>query len=226
MSDEQLQKQTDSNVLAHFIDVVGLIQRSTWRKHKLKVGISVPTESDLPSHEAFVFAVVYFRQLFSDKLLGRAKNTYGKLSQFPDRVSTVNSKYQSAIAAWDSPPQGLKIASHLPGSGISTLDKLPTLSELFECFTYGAHVLHSRAPKSNPAAARLTELLKAIHPHTLLGFLHGGFLEVYGPISAIGARVHQDFNELQRQHGLPAPEVYWQNQLFNSTGSSSASDSR
>jgi hypothetical protein len=211
---EAEQKQKDSNILAHFIDVVGLIQRSSWIKHKLTVGISDPADTSLPTHEAFVFVAVYFRQLLAgDKLLGNAKNTYGKLSSSPDRVRIVNTESKTVTDAWDAVPQSLSIASHVPGQ--PKVASLPKLSDLFECFMYGAHVFHSHAPDTAASAARLSAHLKNYPPQTLLGHLNGGLKQVVGPLTAISAIVYQDFNALQAQHGLPAPDVYWQNQLFN-----------
>jgi hypothetical protein len=106
----------------------------------------------------------------------------------------------------------LNIASHIPGG--PRLNPLPTLSQLFNCFVYGAHILHSRSLRNQADAKLLRELFDGSDRHALLGHLYGGLKDLLNPISAIGVQVYQDFNGIQKAHNLPAPDVYWQNQLF------------
>lgn len=137
-------KQNDSDLLAHFIDVVSLIGGSKWRRAPLKVGITNPAESVLPTNEMLIFVGIYFRQLFcDDQLLNHARNTYARFCDSDSRRQMAKAGYKSAVASWNAVP----LAFHVYDEKVrrpAKITALPITAQLFNTFLYGAHVLHSR----------------------------------------------------------------------------------
>jgi hypothetical protein len=97
----------------------------------------------------------------------------------------------------------------------SNAPSMPTTRELFEAFMYGAHVLHSRSQENEAHAKRLRDLLKSYHPQVLLGLLNGGLIELDNHVAGMARIIYPEFQRWFSGDKLPPPDVYWQNQLFN-----------
>lgn len=208
--------QGDSDLVGHFLDVVSIISRSVWYGHKLKVSIREEDNSDLPPQEPLVFASVYFRQLFSqkDRLLKSVHDLYLKFSDDQRRMEAVRRAFKQAKGKWnDVPtPNGLWLTT---GKGTGTQ---PTLSELFDAFLYGTHVLHSIGPTKVKHEESLRELLNACPPHVLLGSLNFGLRDVFDSVKAVYLLCEPEFRDWFHSENLPPPNIRWQGQLFNRRG--------
>lgn len=206
-------EQKHSDLLAQFMDVVTCLQHSSWRKVKMKVGITSPKDSELPNQEQLVYVAVYFRQLFNnDNLANLVKNTYIQFSSSDIRKNWFSEEYKAATSVWESPPVFAEIVSQHAKSQPS---ELPKLRELFAAFMYGAHVLHSVGSRSDKNYERISELLRCYERNSLLGLLHGGLASLLNHLSNMALVIDQDFRFWFHEHGLVPPNVYWKNQTLN-----------
>ena len=124
----------DSDVLAHYLQVSGQIQRSKWyaAKKQFTVQGGKTLDSSMPLFEEFVFAAVYFRQLFmtsKDFLLQDAVDRYCRHVVCPVRKHWVKHEAASFNRLLDSPTFPFPIKNY-------------TYRQIFYAFMYGAGLMH------------------------------------------------------------------------------------
>lgn len=208
--------QEDSDLMGHFIDVVSIISRSAWHGHKLKVSIREEDNSDLPSQEPLVFASIYFRQLFSqkDRLLKSVHDLYLRFSADRRRMEAVSRTFKQAKEKWNDVPSPNKVWHRTQ----KQIGEPPTLSELFDAFLYGTHVLHSIGPTKVKHEESLRELLNACPSHVLLDSLSFGLHDAFDSVKAIYQICEPEFRDWFHFENLPPPNIMWQGQLFDRRG--------
>jgi len=206
--------QRDSDLLAHFFDAVECIKRSSWRSSKISFGITHPLDTELPTHEQFIFAATCFRRFFNnDTLAKRSRDTYLRFSNSRTRSLWIDYEYSQAKHCWFNPPP-LTMAV----VGVRPTDfgeDVPPLGNLFDAFTYGAFVFHSGDHTKSNSYDRLTRLLESCDKNILLGLLHGGLAMLLNHLSHMAHVVYQDYKLWFNEDSLPPPRVHWQHQLLN-----------
>jgi len=196
--------QADSDVLAHFIQVNQQIRGSRWHaaKNSFKIQGDKLLAAESPDLEQFVFAAVYFRQLFAkrDQLLKAAVDCYGKFVDCPIRLSWVRSEEQSFHGALDG--MAWPLTSY-------------TVREVFEAFLYGAGLLHRFPEGNDEKKKRFLQLHDTERPHRVLFALNGSLSTLGSSVSKLAVVIYRDYAYWQHTYNLPHPDVRWHDRLFN-----------
>lgn len=205
MKDPSAWTLTDSDVLAHFVQVHAQIARSRWCAADVKFTTQGGKllEGLFPDLEQFVFAAIYFRQLFADRdqLLNAAADCYRKAVDCRIRAYWVGAEQKGFEAALDReawPP--------LPGY---------TIRELFEAFLYGAGLFHKFPGPNSDKRSRFLHLYDREPPHKVLFALHGSLRTLLRYVGNISVVIQRDFAHWQTAYSLPLPDVRWHERLFN-----------
>ncbi|MGC8624679.1 MAG: hypothetical protein ACP5VQ_05380 [Phycisphaerae bacterium] len=195
--------QSDSDILAHLIQVHSQIQHSRWNKFN----ISMTHQGDkliqcsFPDFEDFVFVSVYFRQLTAtkDALLKDAVTRY---CQFVDSdIKTV----------WVL-GELHEFNSNLDGNAIIMPDY--TTRELFDAFIYGAGILHKISAPNEQKKKRFHNIYdKHPRPNVLLA-LNMSLKFLMNHVGNISVVIYQDYSRWLHDYGLPRPDVRWHDRLF------------
>jgi hypothetical protein len=196
--------QADSDVLAHFIQVNQQIRGSRWHaaKNSFKIQGGQLLEAECPDLEQFVFAAVYFRQLFAkrDQLLKTAVDCYCKFVDCQIRPWWVRHEEQCFNGALDG--------AAWPLTGY-------TIREVFEAFLYGAGLLHRLPSENDDKRKRFLQLHDTEQPYRVLFALNGSLSTLGSSVSKLAVVIYRDYAHWQHTYGLPLPDVRWHDRLFN-----------
>jgi hypothetical protein len=196
----------DSDILAHFLQVCTQIQRSRWytSEKQFTEQTGATLDVSMPRFEEFVYAAVYFRQLFMKKkdfLLKDAAERYCTHVKCPIRKDWVKHEVDSFNNLLESPTFPFPVKNY-------------TLRQIFDAFMYGAGLMH-KIPEDGDA--QLTRFLDICdnHPRTRLLYALNVQLQVLmNHVGNIAVVVHQDYAYWQNHHSLPLPDVRWHERLF------------
>ena len=203
MKNKRTWTQSHSDLLAHFIQVVGQVQRSKWSKAPCSISSrGDERHGEFPSLEEFVYAAVYFRQLYSDKLLRESFNCYERFADSPLKVLWVREEvrgFESSLAATAQFVRGISRRA------------------LVDSFLYGAGLFHSIS-HGNPKTARNVQqfwgLIRKEDPLKLAFELNVSFRQLLGYASHVGIVIQHDYGRWLNTEGIPKPNVYWHSNLF------------
>jgi hypothetical protein len=204
MKDPSSWTLTDSDTVAHLIQVHAQIRSSRWYASDIKFTTQGGQllEGSFPDLEQFVFAAVYFRQLFAEKdqLLREAVERYCKFVDCQIRpfwVKTELAGFEGAIdgSAW-------------PLAGY-------TMRELFEAYLYGAGLFHGFPGPNSEKRRRFLHLYDKEPPYKVLYALHGSLRTLLNYVGNIAVVIRRDFSHWQSEYSLSLPDVRWHDRLFN-----------
>lgn len=197
--------QRDSDLFAHFIQVNRQISKSRWSaaecRFKRQGGRLL--EASFPDIEEFVYAAVYFRQLFSrsrsDQLLRNVCERYQHFVSHAGKSIWV-AKEQESFAQVLSRPTFM----------------LPDYSAeaLVEAFMYGASIFHGIPNEQCPKRKNFRKIIADHDRELVLYALHTSLKQLQNHVSAIAAVVYQDFSNWIPDNNLPLPDVMWHHNLF------------
>jgi hypothetical protein len=194
--------QSDSDVIAHFVQVNAQISRSSWLESRCE--LPDPTSGvtgRFPSLESFVYVAVYFRQLFAtkDRLFDDACEAYLRTTGNALKAAWVYQEQKRANGTWKS--KGWFV------------DQVTT-EELFGAMIYGAHLVHSRRGTKSKPLATFRNLLATTTRERLLFEMHGSLRRMMNHVSKISAVIYQDYSHWVNDGLLPRPDVMWHESLF------------
>jgi len=201
----------DSDVFAHYLQVCTQIRGSKWyaadKRFTEQGGKTL--DSSMPLFEEFVFAAVYFRQLFmkrSDFLLQDAVDRYCKHVACPIRKHWVKHEADSFNRLLDSSTFPFRIKNY-------------TCRQIFYAFMYGAGLMHKIPDEADPRFKGRFKCFLDIYDNTpparLLYALNTSLMALMNNVSNIAVVIHQDYAHWQNNHGLSLPDVRWHDRLFN-----------
>ena len=196
--------QLHSDIIAHFLQVQGQIQRSAWNQSDIRFthqGGKV-LDASFPEFSDFVFAAVYFRQLTmkKDDLLNDAADRYREFADCPIRNIWIHEEQK-------------RFASQLDGKAFML--QTYTVRELFDAFMYGASLMH-KAPHVNSAhRARFLEIYDNEPRQKVLYALNMSMKTMMNHVGNIAAVLYRDFGKWVNEHSLPLPDVRWHDRLFD-----------
>lgn len=195
--------QQTSDVLAHLIQVQSQIQESRWNISKIQFTSQdgLLLDHSFPEFEDFVFAAVYFRQLFGnrDKLLKDAVDRYCQFVDCQIRRGWVRHEF----AAFDG----------ILDNGSFTLPDF-TVRELFDAFMYGAGLLHKIPTSGEKNRQRFLEICNDHPRHKVLYALNMSLKLLMNHVGRITLVMHRDFSYWLDEYGLPLPDTRWHKSLF------------
>jgi len=204
--------QKKSDIVAHFIQVSGQISRSTWAKSPCTFTVQggKVLKSEFASTEAFVYAAVYFRQLYAeDKLMSQACDIYANHAGDTQKVVWIRNELTT-------------FNSTLAGGCIFYRD-LP-LRDLMDAFLYGALIMHGPNKASRKHRQRFQSIITNSPREEVLFELYNGLKSLSACASKVASVLYRDIAHWQQNEWIPAPEVWWHYELFGtaipeSTGS-------
>lgn len=195
--------QDNSDTIAHFIQVVGQIQTSTWASSK--VGFKTKGDelisSDFPSWESFVYATIYFRQLYSvkDKLFKDACKLYYEFVDSPAKASWIQCEQKAFDSVLD-----MKDAVFIPNR---------KGREIFEAFLYGALLVHSVSAVAKKHREVFKEIVETHKREHILFGLNGILKDLQNSASAVARVWYQEFADWLSKGLIPKPDLWWHNTL-------------
>lgn len=203
--------QEESDTIAHFIQLVSVLQKSSWYKHNLTYQENMngdgENRGDMPSLEQTVLALVYFRQLLdsNDNVLINATNTYKKYSSNEQKNDYINAKRRSVYTLLDREPHFNNVKNIVD-----------TYKTLFNVFLYGSLIIHNPLKVKN---TNLRDSFKKIYLNSKLKtasiFELNMFLRnLLSPISMIAVAIQNDFGMWINENKVPAPDIMWQWNMF------------
>src|SRR5579862_4971380 len=195
--------QKKSDILAHFLQVSALLSNSSWMKSPCTFTIQGDKvlKSQFASGEAFVYAAVYFRQLYADdSLFLEACRIYQEHSGDPAKVFWVKEELES-------------FRRTLAGDCIFSAIRIP-LRDLIDAFLYGALLFHG-PNKAFKIHRRLFQSVITGHlREEILYSLNMGMTGLCSHASGVAMVLHKDMAHWQHSGWIPAPNVWWHSRLF------------
>jgi hypothetical protein len=206
LADASAWTQRDSDVLAHFLQVDGQIRRSRWyasdKQFTMQGGKTL--DVSMPEFEEFVFAAVYFRQLFmarNDYLLTDAADRYCCHVDCSIRKAWIAKEIESFNGILDSPTFPFNINDY-------------TLRQIFDAFMYGAGLMHKIPNVNDTTLKRFLDICDNFPRARLLYAMNMQLMVLMDHVGNVATIVHQDYAHWQSEHSLPLPDVRWHDGLF------------
>lgn len=199
--------QCDSDLLAHLIQVQKQIQQSRWNKTDIRFTTQGGRVVDhaFPDFESFVFAAVYFRQLFAkkDRLFRNAIDRYCQFVDCHLRPFWVRHELDAFNALLGGPAYMLEEYS---------------VRELFDAFMYGAGVLH-KFPQAGDSDRERFLTIHDKHPrHSVLFALHMSLKSLKNHVGNVALVIYRDYAHWLKEYSLPPPDTRWHERLFKIAG--------
>ena len=205
--------QIDSDCLAHFLQIVGVIQCSGWHQHNLMLQINMNHDgkirADMPSLEQTVFALLYMRQLIGNKgnddLLNTACGIYIRHSSCTAKTTYIEGECQ----AWNRFLQDAPL-----NDAVAKIVRSREL--LLEIFQYGALIIHSPDRVKNSQVRELFGKLyadKTLRVNALFS-LNQVMRQLFADAGNIAVLIQNDFAHWIDDKKVPAPNVMWQQNMF------------
>ena len=205
--------QIESDCIAHFIQVIDVIQSSAWNQHPLVFQSNMNQDgkirADMPSLDQTVVALLYMRQLIgssgNDDLLNKVCNFYCQHSSIKIKSSYVEQKRQEWNDYLLESPMNIELAKLVPSN-----------QWLLETFQYGALFIHSpnKVKSSNARESfRKLSLDKELRVEALYS-LHYLMKTLYSKASNIATLIQNDYAQWINDKKVPLPDVMWQQNLF------------
>jgi hypothetical protein len=198
--------QTDSDILAHFIQVDGQIRKSAWFASSpsfTRQGEKL-LDVEMPEFEQFVYAAVYFRQftLTQDRLMKDAADRYCSHTSCVMRQHFIQFELSQFTHTLDSKSWPFAMEEF-------------TLRQLFDAFLYGAGLIHKFRPPGHPDRKNFL-LIHDKHPRAEVLFaLNSGLQMLMKHVAHASVVMRQDLGYWLHTHSLPRPDVRWHDRIFN-----------
>jgi len=198
-------QQSDSDLFAHFIQVNNQISQSRWSKAKCRFkrqgGRLI--ESSFPDIEEFVYAAVYFRQLFSRS---RSDQLFQSVCERYQRFVQCSGKGIWVAHEWSAFDETLKNSDFM----------VPDYSRerLIEAFMYGASIFHGISSKQCHKRRDFRNIVANYDKEVVLYALHSSLKELRNHVTRVAAVLYQDFASWIKEFGLPLPDVLLHKNLF------------
>lgn len=205
--------QVESDCIAHFIQVVGVIQSSSWDQHPLTSQSNMNQDgkirADMPSLDQTVFALLYLRQLIgsngNDDLLNTVCKLYSQHSSIEPKSLYVEELRQSWNDYLQASPMNIELAKIIPSN-----------QWLLETFQYGALFIHSpnkvRSSKARESFKKIC-LDKNLRVEALFS-LNAVMKNLFSDAANIAVLIQNDYAQWINDKKVPVPEVMWQQNLF------------
>ncbi|MCH7688279.1 MAG: hypothetical protein IH899_16615 [Planctomycetes bacterium] len=158
----------------------------------------------MPQFEEFVFAAVYFRQLFmtrNDYLLTDAADRYCGHVDCPIRQSWIAKEIESFNGILDSPTFPFNINDY-------------TLRQIFDAFMYGAGLMHKIPDVNDATLRRFLDICDNFPRARLLYAMNMQLMVLMNHVGNVATIIHQDFAHWQSEYSLPLPDIRWHDGLF------------
>lgn len=205
--------QDESDVIAHFIQVVSVLQNSSWCKKRLVFQSNINGDhlqrGDMPSLEETIFAILYIRQLIcdagNDDLLNTASNFYLKHVADNVKVAYVKERKKEWNHYLKEEPQHVVVAQ-----------KISSNWDFIESFAYGALIIHSphKVTSSNVRAQYKQLYLDKENRTEIIFNLNCVMKELVSMASRIAVLIQNDFVQWINEEKIPKPDVMWQQDMF------------
>ena len=203
--------QQESDIIAHFIQLVQVIQNSSWHKNKPILQYNMNGDGlargDFPSLELTVFALLYIRQLIDDhdNMIKKAVNIFKKHSSNSEKQDFLKNKVREIN----------DFLQEAPNQSI-TQNFATTNKELIEIFQYGTLILHG---PQNIKKDELRKKVNEIYLHKdklpfILFSLNDIILQILSKASKISYFIYRDVALWISENKIPAPDVMWQQSIF------------
>ncbi|MGD9126040.1 MAG: hypothetical protein PVH19_01570 [Planctomycetia bacterium] len=196
--------QLDSDIIAHYLQVQGQIQRSNWNKSDITFTVQGDNllNASFPEFADFVFVAVYFRQLTmqKDDLLNDAAKRYRTFVACPIRNAWIYEEQKRFSEELDDK------AFMLP---------IYTVRELFDAFMYGASLMHKAPRIKSDHRARFLEIYDKEPRHKVLYALNMSMKTMMNHVYNIAAVLYRDVVKWTHDHSLPLPDIRWHDRLFD-----------
>jgi len=205
--------QKDSDLFAHFIQIIKVLQDSEWYKMPTKVSWHQEngTKANLPSFEHTVFALTCIRQFTGqDDLLNRTCNRYKHFIDCVKRENIV--KRQNDFNKFLDG----KIADH---SGDTCLHEyFNNTRQFIDAFLYGALIIHGPEKSNEAKCQRYKQMyLDKKNKVFYLSELNNTIHEILSIASGIAVILQKDFAHWTNQSFVPKPNVFWQTIMWKWT---------
>ncbi len=212
--------QDDSDTIAHFLQVQKQLATSTWLNNPCRLSTSGnQSRGEFPDIESFVYAAVYFRQLFcgscdksnaikEDLLFIDTCDRYIRSVDSIAKASWMHHEKEAAIKEWGSTSS----LSMIPGK---------STKQVFEALLYGSHLMHSIRDHSKGTTRKerrdnFRDILNSIPRERMLYELHTSLREMLNYVTRVARVIYQDYSSwLQSGASLP-PDVMWHESVFRS----------
>ena len=198
--------QRDSDVLAHYLNVDGQIRRSRWyaadKSFTTQGGKTL--EVSMPEFEEFVYAAVYFRQLFmksKDFLFQDTVDRYCGHVDCAARAAWFKYEANAFNDLLDSPTFPFPIKTY-------------TLRQIFNAFIYGAGMMH-KVPDGDSTHKRFLDMYDNFPRSRVLYALNTPLMILMNHVGNVASVLHQDYAHWQHTYSLPLPEIRWHDRIFD-----------
>jgi len=209
--------QQDSDLFAHFIQVVCVMQHSTWYKMITNGTLQINMNQDgktralMPPLELTAFALLYIRQLISNKddLVNKACNKYKCFIANDEKrayIDELKNEFNSYLNC------DLTEISHYV-----VLEKyVKSNRELIDSFAYGALIIHGTQKTDQEHRKRYKSMyLEDSHAKPrFIWELNSAIMQVLSKASRIAVLLQTDFVKWQQAGIAPDPDVFWQETMF------------
>jgi len=203
--------QIESDIIAHFIQVVGIVQKSAWYKHESTLQFNMNFDgkyrASMPSLEQVIFALLYIRQLIDDhdNLVNRAASIYKEHSSENVKIKFIRERQRQLESFLKGKPMSVSVAEVVKDN-----------ETLVQAFQYGALILHGPENVNN---MELREIFKAMYlnKERKAEYIHSldfTLRNILSLASTISFFIYKDFAEWIAEKKVPAPDVMWQNTMF------------
>jgi len=215
---EEFFTQEVSDLFAHFIQIICVLQRSEWYKMvvngslQLNMNHDGKTRASMPSLELTVFALVYIRQLIStaDNIVNRSCKQY--------KCFIENTQKRNYIAELQ------KNFNHYLNDDLATMSHYTLLAErvqnnreFIEAFFYGALIIHGDNNPKDKNCEHYKSLYLAGEKKRprFIWELNNTVLRVLENATKIAVLLQKDFAKWKEEGVAPKSNVFWQETMFS-----------
>ena len=203
-------EQKHSDLFAHFIQIVDILQNSTWNKsqctHQYNMNKDGLSRGDMPTLEQTVFALTYIRQLISnkDRLFNKACDNYMRFIDSSDKIHYIKQLKDGFNKYLREKPMHISLLNYVK-------DNL----ELIDTFLYGALIIHGTNNVSIKHRERFKQLyMDEKNKEQYIFALNITLKHILSMASEIGVFIHKDFSRWINENLIPKPDVFWQKTMF------------
>ena len=187
-----------ANTLFNFIQVVGLIYRSSWARKKSSMTSSMGSvvQCDFPPVENMCAVLTLFRQLYAkDALLENACNVYKKHCNNDIKKNWIDVCIDRFKQNLDSEQAFLSL-------------KGCTMKDLLEVFLYGTGLVHSASERNRNNRNKLSELVKEHGREKMVMAVNSSFWTVLKYAGDIFHVVNQDYRHWTEQERCAKSDMF------------------
>jgi len=194
-----------ANTLFNFIQVMGLIWRSSWARKKISITTNFDNEGktnitcDFPAVESMCAVLTLFRQLYAgDALMERTCRIYMKHSSNETKKQWVDHCLKNFKQSLDMYPHLI----HLQGC---------TVKKLFNAFLYGTGIVHSPSDREHGNRENRNRLSGIVSQHgreKVIMAVNESFWMVFGYAVNVFHVVKQDYEHWTEKEGCAKSDMF------------------